>query len=58
MDFQMKKTNVKFLSVALGFSAGLDEFLPTAREYGEHHLSIIGLIASMAVMAFSLLMFL
>lgn len=35
----------------------LDELLPTAREYGEHHLSIIGLIAGMAVMAVSLLMF-
>jgi len=35
----------------------LDELLPAAREYGEHHLSIYGLIAGMAVMAFSLLMF-
>ena len=33
----------------------LDELLPAAREYGEHHLSIYGLIAGMAVMAFSLL---
>jgi len=36
----------------------LDELLPSAREYGEHHLSIYGLIAGMAVMALSLLMFL
>ncbi|MGI6711512.1 MAG: zinc transporter ZupT [Bacillota bacterium] len=36
----------------------LDELLPTAREYGEHHLSIYGLIAGMAVMAISLLLFL
>lgn len=35
----------------------LDELLPAAEEYGEHHLSIYGLIAGMAVMAFSLLMF-
>lgn len=35
----------------------LDELLPSAREYGEHHLSICGLIAGMAVMALSLLMF-
>jgi ZIP family zinc transporter len=35
----------------------LDELLPSAREYGEHHLSIYGLIAGMAVMALSLLMF-
>ena len=36
----------------------LDELLPTAREYGEHHLSIYGLLAGMAVMALSLLLFL
>lgn len=35
----------------------LDELLPTAREYGEHHLSIYGLIAGMMVMAVSLLLF-
>lgn len=35
----------------------LDELLPAAKEYGEHHLSIYGLIAGMAVMAFSLLLF-
>ncbi|QSX09732.1 zinc transporter ZupT [Alkalibacter rhizosphaerae] len=35
----------------------LDELLPSAEEYGEHHLSIYGLIAGMAVMAVSLLMF-
>ncbi|WP_333653077.1 zinc transporter ZupT, partial [Lacrimispora sp.] len=35
----------------------LDELLPSAREYGEHHLSIYGLIAGMAVMAVSLLLF-
>lgn len=34
-----------------------DELLPAAREYGEHHLSIYGLISGMAVMALSLLMF-
>ena len=35
-----------------------DELLPAAREYGEHHLSIYGLISGMAVMAVSLLLFL
>ncbi len=35
----------------------LDELLPAAREYGEHHLSIYGLIAGMVVMALSLLLF-
>ncbi|MDX9719565.1 MAG: zinc transporter ZupT [Myxococcota bacterium] len=34
----------------------LDELLPTAREYGEHHLSIIGVVLGMAVMAVSLLL--
>jgi len=33
----------------------LDELLPTAREYGEHHLSIYGLIAGMILMALSLI---
>ena len=35
----------------------LDELLPAAREYGEHHLSIYGMVAGMAVMAISLLLF-
>ncbi|MDI9509811.1 MAG: zinc transporter ZupT [Bacillota bacterium] len=35
----------------------LDELLPSAREFGEHHLSIYGLIGGMAVMALSLLLF-
>lgn len=35
----------------------LDELLPAAREYGEHHLSIYGLIAGMLLMAISLLLF-
>ncbi|MCF7945096.1 MAG: zinc transporter ZupT [Spirochaetia bacterium] len=34
----------------------LDELLPTAEEYGEHHLAIGGLIAGMLVMAGSLLL--
>lgn len=36
----------------------LDELLPTAEETGEHHYAIYGLIAGMAIMAPSLLMFL
>ena len=35
----------------------VDELLPAAREYGEHHISIYGLIAGMMVMAVSLLLF-
>ncbi len=36
----------------------VDELLPSAREYGEAHLSIYGLVAGMMVMAVSLLLFL
>jgi len=36
----------------------LDELLPSAEEYGHHHLAIYGLIGGMAVMAISLLLFL
>lgn len=35
----------------------LDELLPSAQKYGEHHLSIYGLISGMVVMAISLLLF-
>lgn len=35
----------------------IDELLPSAREYGEHHLSIYGFVGGMIVMALSLLMF-
>lgn len=35
----------------------LDELLPTAEEYGEHHLAIGGLIGGMIIMAVSLILF-
>jgi ZIP family zinc transporter len=35
----------------------LDELLPAAEEYGEHHIAIAGLIGGMIVMAISLLLF-
>lgn len=35
----------------------LDELLPTAEEYAEHHIAITGLIAGMVIMAISLAMF-
>lgn len=35
----------------------LDELLPTAKEYGEGHTAIYGLLAGMALMALSLLLF-
>jgi ZIP family zinc transporter len=55
--------NATVLGILFGLVAGimvfisLDELLPTAKEYGAHHLSIYGLVAGMALMAFSLLLF-
>ena len=49
---------VLFASVAgIMVFISLDELLPTAREYGEAHMSIYGLMAGMIVMAVSLLLF-
>ena len=49
---------ILFASVAgIMVFISLDELLPSAREYGEHHLSIYGLVAGMAVMALSLWLF-
>jgi ZIP family zinc transporter len=49
---------ILFASVAgIMVFISLDELLPTAREYGEAHNSIYGLIAGMIVMAVSLLLF-
>jgi ZIP family zinc transporter len=50
-----------FLFAAVGgimVFISLDELFPTAREYGQGHLAIYGLVAGMAVMALSLLLFL
>jgi len=55
--------NESILGVLFGGVAGImvfisvDELLPTAREYGHHHHAIYGLVAGMAVMAVSLLLF-
>jgi zinc transporter, ZIP family len=52
------------LGILFGSVAGImvfisvDELLPTARAYGYHHQSVLGLIAGMIVMAISLLLFL
>ena len=35
----------------------LDELLPAAEEYGEHHISIYGVVTGMALMAVSLIVF-
>lgn len=49
---------VLFASVAgIMVYISLDELLPTAEEFGEHHLAIGGLIAGMLIMAVSLLLF-
>jgi len=49
---------VLFASVAgIMVFISLDELLPTAREYGQHHLAAYGLVAGMMVMALSLLLF-
>ncbi len=56
--------NDTIMGIIFGMVAGimiyisLDELLPSAREYGEHHLSIYGLVAGMILMAVSLLLFL
>ncbi len=34
----------------------LDELLPAAKEYGDHHMAIYGLVVGMAVMALSILL--
>jgi ZIP family zinc transporter len=50
-----------WFGVIFGLVAGimvyisLDELLPTAEKYGEHHLAIYGLISGMLVMAISLI---
>ncbi len=55
--------NEIFFGVIFALVAGimvfisLDELLPTAREYGEHHISIYGLVTGMLIMAVSLLLF-
>ncbi len=49
---------VIFIAIAgIMIFISLDELLPTAEEYGEHHLAIYGLIAGMAIMAISLNLF-
>jgi len=35
----------------------LDELLPTAEKYGEHHIAIYGVVSGMVVMALSLVLF-
>lgn len=59
----MPVLNDTVMGVVFGMVAGimvfisLDELLPSAREYGEHHLAIYGTVAGMILMAVSLLLF-
>ncbi len=61
--FLMPIMGDKVLGIMFALVAGimvfisLDELLPTAREYGEPHLATYGLVAGMAVMAVSMLLF-
>jgi ZIP family zinc transporter len=59
MPFMSQVTyGVLFAAVAgIMVFISIDELLPAAREYGEAHLSIYGVICGMAVMALSLLLF-
>lgn len=55
--------NDHMFGIIFGMIAGimvfisLDELLPAAEEYGKHHWAIYGLVAGMAIMAISLLLF-
>ena len=42
--------------ILAGVAGIMDELLPAAREYGEAHISIYGVVAGMALMAVSLIM--
>ncbi len=61
--FLMPIMSDKVLGIMFALVAGimvfisLDELLPTAREYGEPHIATYGLVAGMAVMAVSMLLF-
>lgn len=61
--FLMPFWNPVIGSLLLAFVAGImvyisfDELLPSAEQYGHHHLAIIGVVAGMAIMAGGLLLF-
>jgi len=59
MPFWSPLLNGIIMAVVAGIMVyiSVDELLPTAEKYGEHHISISGLIAGMIVMAMSLLLF-
>lgn len=59
MPFWTPSINGFILAAVSGIMVfiSIDELLPSAQKYGEHHLSIIGLVAGMIVMATSLFLF-
>jgi ZIP family zinc transporter len=59
MPFWTSSVNGIILAVVSGIMVfiSLDELLPSAEKYGEHHISIAGLVTGMAVMGFSLFLF-
>lgn len=59
MPFWSETINGIVLAVVSGIMVfiSLDELLPTSEKYGEHHISILGLVAGMVVMGFSLFLF-
>lgn len=63
MAFLLPYINEAVFGIIFALVAGimvyisLDELLPSAQKYGEHHIAIGGLISGMAVMATSLILF-
>lgn len=59
LQFWTPQLNGLILAIVSGIMVfiSLDELLPSAEKYGKHHISIMGLIAGMFVMAFSLYLF-
>lgn len=59
MQFWTPAMNGIILAIVSGIMVfiSLDELLPSAEKYGKHHISIMGLVAGMLLMAFSLYWF-
>ncbi|MDR1980799.1 MAG: zinc transporter ZupT [Tannerellaceae bacterium] len=59
MPFWTGSINGLILAAVSGIMVfiSMDELLPSAQKYGKHHLSMIGLVAGMVVMAASLFLF-
>lgn len=60
MPFMSETVNSIVFSAVAGIMVfiSVDELLPSAQEYGEHNLSILGVVAGMIIMAISLIGFL